>query len=327
MVHFVTPAYLLLLLPLLGLWLYRRRRQEPTLAYPAFGQLGNNGRFSPKLRLRHLPTWLRLLAIILLIVGLARPQGGQAQEVVHGQGVAIALAVDISGTMVALDFAPQNRLEAVKAVLADFIAQRPYDPIGLVVFAEDAYVQTPLTPDHATVLAALEQIQLAPRPGVADGTAIGLGLAHAASLLKDVAASSKAVILFSDGVNTVDTVPPLHAAEAARSLGIRVYTVGVGKDEPVPVPLGNGYTTTWALPFDEAMMQQIAARTNGRYFRAQSPKDLQQIHQTISQLEPSDIQIEVVHQQAERMAWFVWPAFALLLLAFALQQTWLRPFP
>jgi Ca-activated chloride channel family protein len=327
MIHFVTPAYLLLLLPLLGMWVYgRRRRRGVALVYPAFPPLGEGGR-SLKLRLRYLPAELRLLAIILLIVGLARPQGGQAQEVVHGQGVAIALAVDISGTMVALDFAPQNRLEAVKSALADFITQRPYDPIGLVVFAEEAYVQAPLTPDHATVLAALDRIQLASQLGVADGTAIGLGLAHAASLLKDVDASSKAVILLTDGVNTVNAVAPLHAAEAARSLGIRIYTVGVGKDGPVQVPLNNGTTTILKISPDEVTLQAIAERTNGRYFRAQSTKDLQQIYQTISQLEPSDIQIEVVHPQAERMDWFIWPAFALLVLAFGLQHTWLRPFP
>ncbi|MCA9999867.1 MAG: VWA domain-containing protein, partial [Anaerolineales bacterium] len=143
----------------------------------------------------------------------------------------------------------------------------------------------------------------------------------------DVAASSKAVILLTDGKNTVEAVAPLHAAEAAHSLGIRVYTVGVGKDGAVKVPLNNGSTTTWELPPDEETLRAIAERTNGRYFRAQSPQDLRQIYQTISQLEPSDIQIEVAHQQAEQMAWFIWPAFALLLLAFGLQHTWLRPFP
>ncbi len=187
--------------------------------------------------MRPLLTVGRLLALALLIIGLARPQLAQAKEIVHGEGVDIVIAQDISGSMASLDFQPQNRLEAAKAVVDDFISRRTYDRIGLVVFAHEAFSQSPMTTDHAVLNRLLKQVQLAPDLRVQDGTAIGLGLANAANMLKDSKAKSRVVILLTDGANNAGEIAPETAAEAAQALGIKVYTIGMGRTGQVPVPV------------------------------------------------------------------------------------------
>ena len=214
---------------------------------------------------------IRLVALALIIVALSRPQIVNARNVIKGEGLDIALAVDISGSMASLDFEPNNRLEAAKLVIDDFISQRPYDRIGVTVFASEAFSQSPLTIDHKVVTRLLDRLELATDMNIDDGTAIGLGLANAANMLKDSQAESRVVILLTDGINNAGQIDPLTAAEAAKTWGIKVYTIGMGRPGEVPFPqqslFGEQIVMVESL-LDEATLQQIADITGGRFFRA-----------------------------------------------------------
>jgi Ca-activated chloride channel family protein len=262
---------------------------------------------------------------------MARPQFVQARETIKGEGVQIALAVDISGSMASLDFEPANRLEASKEVISRFIEERPFDQIGLVVFASEAYNQSPLTLDRNMLTRSLEQVELATDLGLEDGTAIGLGLANAAGMLANIEAESKVVVLLTDGVNNSGQIDPLTAAEAAKALGIKVYTIGAARPGEVPVPIQNLFGGTEIVyqesELDEATLQQIADLTGGKYFRAEDTAGLQAIYDEINALEKSQIEIEVFNQYFELMALFLTPAFALLVLEILLRNTLFRTLP
>jgi hypothetical protein len=221
---------LLLLIPLLGAYMYwaSQRSRPAGLRFSAVALAARPTR-SWRLVFRPLLTVLRLLAMALIIIAIARPQTGQAREIVRGEGVDIALAVDISGSMASLDFEPQNRLEAAKRVISEFVQGRTYDAIGLVVFASNAFSQSPPTTDHNVLLRLLDRTELATDLGIDDGTAIGMGLANAGNMLKDSDAKSKVIVLLTDGVNNSGEIDPLTAAEAAKALGIKVYTIGMGR--------------------------------------------------------------------------------------------------
>jgi Ca-activated chloride channel family protein len=322
---------LLTLLPLLAYLLHRKQARYQTAGL----------RFANVSLLRHKRTWRatlrplltvsRLLALALLIIGLARPQLAQAKEIVHGEGVDIVIAQDISGSMASLDFQPQNRLEAAKAVVDDFISRRTYDRIGLVVFAHEAFSQSPMTTDHAVLNRLLNQIKLAPDLQLEDGTAIGLGLANAANMLKDSQAKSRVVILLTDGANNAGEIAPETAAEAAQALGIKVYTIGMGRPGQVPVPVTNFFGSQEIVyqesDLDEGLLQQIAEKTGGQYFRATDTADLQRIYDHINQLEKSQIEITRYSEQIELMVWALVPALALVLSEQVLSQTLFRRIP
>ena len=241
--QFANPWLLTLLvfIPLLGYLLYRKQGRHQTAGL----------RFASLSLVRYTNTWrsvlrpllslARLLAMTLIIFGLARPQLAQAKELVHGEGVDMIISQDISGSMASLDFQPQNRLEAAKAVIDDFISRRTYDRIGLVVFAQEAFNQSPMTTDHAVLERLLKQVRLAPDLQLADGTAIGHGLANAANMLKDSKAKSRVIILLTDGANNSGEVSPETAADAAHALGIKVYTIGMGRTGEVPVPVDSPF--------------------------------------------------------------------------------------
>lgn len=253
-------------------------------------------------RARARGAWLES-ALALLIIGLARPQLVEAKEIVKGEGIDIALALDISGSMASLDFQPANRLEAAKRVIADFIDQRTYDRIGLVVFAEEAFNQSPLTTDHAVLDRLLERVELAPDLKIEDGTAIGLGIANAANMIKDSNAKSRVVILLTDGVNNAGQIDPQTAADAAQALGIKVYTIGMGRTGQVPVPVtdvfGGKQIIYQESQIDEASLQAIADKTGALYFRAEDTQGLQQIYARINELEKS--QVEITNFEARRI--------------------------
>jgi Ca-activated chloride channel family protein len=322
---------LLTLLPLLAYVLYRKQARYQTAGL----------RFANVSLLRHKRTWRatlrplltisRLLALALLIIGLARPQLAQAKEIVHGEGVDIVIAQDISGSMASLDFQPQNRLEAAKVVVEDFISRRTYDRIGLVVFAHEAFSQSPMTTDHAVLNRLLNQIKLAPDLQLEDGTAIGLGLANAANMLKDSQAKSRVVILLTDGANNAGEIAPETAAEAAQALGIKIYTIGMGRPGQVPVPVdspfGGKEIVYQQSDLDEGLLQKIAQKTGGQYFRATDTADLQRIYDHINQLEKSQIEITRYSEQIELMMWALVPALALVLSEQALSQTLFRRIP
>jgi Ca-activated chloride channel family protein len=274
---------------------------------------------------------LRLAIIALVIVALARPQTGQAREIITGEGVDIALAVDISGSMASLDFEPENRLEAAKRVIADFVQERPYDQIGLVVFANSAFSQSPPTVDHNVLLRLLNRVELATDLGIEDGTAIGMGLANAGNMLKDSDAKSRVAILLTDGVNNAGQIDPITAAEAAESLGIKVYTIGMGRPGQVPVRVTDAFGREQVVyqesVLDEATLQEIADATGGRYFRAEDTTSLKQIYDEISALEQSQIEIESYTRYQELAAWLLVPALIVLLSEIVLRKTAFRKLP
>jgi len=331
--QFAAPWLLTLLfiIPLLAYVLHRKqaRHQTAGLRFASVSIVRQQRTW--RTTLRPLLTVGRLLAIALMIIGLARPQLAQAKEIVHGEGVDIVIAQDMSGSMAALDFQPQNRLEAAKAVVEDFISRRTYDRIGLVVFAHEAFSQSPMTTDHAVLNRLLKQIQLAPDLRVQDGTAIGLGLANAANMLKDSKAKSRVVILLTDGANNAGEIAPETAAEAAKTLGIKVYTIGMGRTGQVPVPVdspfGGKEIVYQQSDLDEGLLQKIAQTTGGQYFRATDTTDLQRIYDHINQLEKSQIEITRYSDSIELMIFALAPALSLVLSEQALSQTLFRRIP
>lgn len=332
--RFESPLALLLLLVVFILAimprLNKRRAQPATLRYADTTLTAGLAR-PWRLTLRPILRLLRLLALVLAIIALARPQTGQTQEIIRGQGVDIVLAVDISGSMATLDFRPQNRLEAAKDVISDFIDARSFDRLGLVVFASTAFNQSPLTIDHDVLQRLLNQVELATDLGVADGTAIGLGLANAASMLRDSASSSRVVILLTDGVNNSGEIDPLTAAQAAKALGIKVYTIGAGQPGEVSVvqfdPLLGERVVTQENMLDEDTLRRIAEITGGEYFRATDADGLELIYEQINELEKSEIEIRSFSRFTELAHLILMPALISLLLEMILRQTVFRKIP
>jgi Ca-activated chloride channel family protein len=327
--EFAYPGVLLLAIPLIAtaLWLRRRPVSGPALRHPRLELFGAAGG-GIRARLRAGLAWARLVALLLLVVALARPRVAHSTQEVEGQGIDIVIALDISGSMRALDFQPQDRLGVAKQVIRDFIAGRPQDRIGLVVFASRAFTQCPLTLDRSVLLGFLDEVQVGL---IEDGTAIGLGLATAVNRLKSSQAKSRTVILLTDGMNNVPTLEPQTAAELAQSLGVRVYTVGVGREgfAPYPVddPIFGRRTTRIESHIDEALLKRIAATTGGEYFRAEDPQALRDIFATIDRLEKSRYRMTVSTSYHEKMAGFALPALLLLVVETVCGATWLRRLP
>ena len=262
--------------------------------------------------LRHILFSLRVVAIGLLIIVLARPQKTDKFQNVTTEGIDIILAMDISGSMLARDFKP-DRLEASKNVATEFISGRPYDRIGLVVFSGESFTQCPLTTDHAVLINLMRELQSGM---IEDGTAIGNGLALAINRIKDSDAISKVIILLTDGVNNRGEIAPSTAADIAKTYDIRVYTVGVGSigtaPYPVQTPFGIQYQDI-PVEIDEGILQDIAQKTGGQYFRATDNNKLVQVYNEIDQLEKSKID---VHQFIRKEEKYLIPAlFSLILIA------------
>jgi Ca-activated chloride channel family protein len=275
---------------------------------------------------------VRGAALALLVVALARPQLGKADSVVRSEGIDIMLAVDVSSSMLAEDFqldgGRANRLEAVKAVVRDFAAGRPNDRIGLVLFAGRPYTQAPLTLDHGWLLSTLDRAEIGM---IEDGTAVGSALATAVARLEGADAKSKVVILLTDGVSNAGKVAPLTAAEAAQTLGYRVYTIGAGTRGAAPYPqrdpFGRTVYVNMPVDVDEKTLQQVAERTGGRYFRATDTDSLRLIYAEIDQLETTSQEGLQYLDHHELYVWLVVPALLLLAVEALLAQTWLRVLP
>lgn len=280
-----------------------------------------------RIRFRPLGFILRLIVMTLVIFAIARPQFVQGREIISGEGVEIALALDISGSMASLDFEPKNRLEAAKGVIAHFISERQYDKIGLVVFAKEAFNQSPLTLDHNMLTRSLDQVELATDLGIEDGTAIGLGLANAANMLANSNAESKVVILLTDGVNNAGQIDPLSAAEAAKALGIKVYTIGAAHPGQVPVPSNGGRIVYQESAIDEEMLKQVSDITGSMYFRAEDTSGLSAIYDEINSMEKSQVEVQVFNQYTELTTLFLLPAFLIFLVEVLLGQTVFRKIP
>lgn len=329
---FGTP-WLLLLLPGVVLlaalpYVWKRQMAPVGMRYADTSLVSGTG---SSLRLRVMPfvSALRFVALALVIVAVARPQSADAREVIRGEGVDIAIAVDISGSMGARDFDP-NRLEAAKDIIADFIEEREYDRIGLVVFSLNAFVQSPPTLDHKVLLRLLDEIDLADRLRLEDGTAVGDGLATAANMLKDSTVENKLVTLLTDGVNNAGDFDPLTVATAAEALDIKVYTIGMGRPsrsaDPQLGPFGGGVVMQSAN-LDEETLQQIATITDAQYYRATDTEALRGIYDEINALEKSEIEVLHFTSYRELAGWFLVPALLLFLLELVLSQTVFRKIP
>lgn len=277
--------------------------------------------------LRHVPFALRIIALALLIVALARPQGVEENARTNTEGIDIVLAIDVSGSMLARDFKP-DRITAAKEVAGDFIADRTGDRLGLVVFAGEAFTQSPLTTDQGTLQTLLGRI----RSGlIEDGTAIGNGLATAINRLRESEAKSKVIILLTDGVNNRGEIAPLTAAEIAKAQGIRVYTVGVGTQGMAPYPavdmFGNRTFVQQRVEIDEKTLREIAAQTGGNYFRATDKAKLKAIYDEINRLEKSKIEVfEHITYHEHYLDWLL-AALALLAIEFVLTRLVLNRIP
>lgn len=319
--------WLLLLLPaLLIIYIVWRRRQQASLRVPSLLFISSI-RGGLRVYLRHVLFALRLLALGLIIVALARPQSSSSWSEDRVEGIDIMLTMDISTSMLAMDFQP-NRVEAAKEVAMRFIANRPNDNIGLVVFAGESFTACPLTQDHATLINRLREMTTGI---IADQTAIGSGLATAISRLKDSKTKSKVIILLTDGANNTGNISPKMAADLAKTFGISIYTIGVGSGAgeapyPIQTPLGT-VVRNMPVDLDEPTMQQIADVSGGAYFRATDNESLAAIYKKIDQLEKTKLSTRNYHTTYEEFFIFVLAAAFLLLLEYLLRSTILRTNP
>jgi Ca-activated chloride channel family protein len=332
MIRFLQPEWFwaLAVLPLVLLW---RGRRGPVAAVEYSDvSLAREVARRTRSRLAGIVWLLPILAAFLMIVGLARPQRTDSHTEVTANGIDIVLGLDVSGSMQALDFTVNNsrinRIEVVKTVVARFVEERPNDRIGLIAFAASPYLVSPLTLDHDWLLQNLERVNV----GIGDdGTAIGSAIAAAVNHLRTTAAKSKVVILLTDGVNNTGKIAPMAAAEAARALGVKVYTIGVGVRGKAPIPArdesGKMHIVMATVDVDEKTLQAVASETGGLFYRATDTDSLQKIYEQINHYEKSAQSVQKFEHVEELYRWALYPALGLLGLGVMLQLTRFRRLP
>lgn len=324
-ISFASPHWLnfLLIVPASIVWyILRNKKLHPSLRLPEAGMLTRIPK-SPRVALRHTLFALRMMALTLLIVALARPQSSSRGQNVTVEGIDIVISLDISGSMLARDFRP-DRMEAAKDLAAEFIKSRQGDRIGLVIFSGESFTQVPLTTDHSVVLNMLSAVKSGM---IDDGTAIGDGLATAVARLRESTAISKVVILLTDGINNSGSIDPITAAEMAKVFGVRIYTVGVGSYGTAPYPIQTPFGIQlhdMPVEIDEPLMQEISARTDGRYFRATDNQKLREVYQEIDRLERSKIDVTEFSRKYEEYMPLMILALILIALEFLLRNTIFR---
>ncbi|HEY4341011.1 MAG TPA: VWA domain-containing protein [Steroidobacteraceae bacterium] len=316
MYRFANPEllWLLAMLPLLLLW-RGRRGPLPAIEYPSLALVRELAR-NTRSRVGSILAGLPLLGVALLIVAIARPQEGASNATVHASGVDIMLLLDVSGSMQSLDFKldnlPASRLDVVKSVVRKFIMARPNDRIGLTIFAGRPYLISPVTLDHAWLLDNLERVTIG---DIEDGTAIGSALASGLNRLRNQTAKSKIVILMTDGQNNAGQIPPITAAEAARALGVKVYTIGIGVRGEAPFPVTDAFgrrrIVMEKVDVDEATLGKISTTTNARFYRATDTDSLTRIYSEIDKLEKTSF---TVHSYERWRELFDWPALAAIIV-------------
>jgi len=321
---------LLLIVPYAVWYIMYRKKSEPTM------RMGDTFafRYAPKswkVRLMPLQPILRIVAFTLIVTALARPQTQNSWKNKTVEGIDIMLAIDVSTSMLAEDLKP-NRIEASKQVAAEFISGRPNDNIGLTIFAGEAFTQCPMTTDHASLLSLLQGVRtdIAARGLIQDGTAIGMGLANAVSRLKDSKAKSRVVILLTDGSNNIGDLSPMTSAEIAKSLGIRVYTIGVGTNKVAPYPMsvaGGVQYVNLPVEIDTKTLSDIAAATDGDFYRATNTNELHRIYKEIDQLEKSKLNVKRFNKKYDAYQPFAAAAGLVLLLELLLRITVFRRIP
>ena len=330
---FANIEYLFLLvflIPYILWYIMKRKKTEPTLQVSTT-RMYLHAPKSWKIYLLHAPFILRIIAIVMLVLVLARPQTTDNWQNTEIEGIDIMLAVDVSTSMLAEDLKP-NRLEAAKQVASEFINGRPNDNIGLTIFAGESFTQCPLTVDHTVLLNLFQGVtgDIASKGLIEDGTAIGMGIANAVTRLKDSQAKSKVIILLTDGSNNRGDISPLTAAEIAKQFGIRVYTIGVGTNGTAPYPMqtyaGVQYVNL-PVEIDEKTLTEIAGITNGNYFRATSNDRLKQVYHEIDKLEKTKLNVKEFSKREEEFEIFAWIAFLCILLDVLLRNSILKKIP
>jgi Ca-activated chloride channel homolog len=324
-ITFAHPLVLLLLLVLPVWWMVRRGRRPAAVTFSRVAALAAGPRLGQGVT-RTLFI-LRNLAVVACVIALARPRTGQRSEMITSEGINIVLAVDLSSSMLALDFQPQNRLEVAKETMKRFIAARTSDRIGVVAFAGEALTQVPLTLDYPVVDAAVDNLQAGE---LDDGTAIGTAIATAANRLRAAPGRSRVMVLLTDGVNNRGSIDPRTAAQAAAAFGIKIYTIGIGTEGMAPVPVGRGL---FGLRFenrpviiDEALLADVARMTSGKFFRARDADALQRIYQQIDQLERVPVRTQSFVHYNELFRWPLSLGLATLFLELTL-LAWRGPLP
>ena len=327
-ISFKNPEFfylLLLLLPMIAWYIWKQKSLGASIQFSSnmgFARIPKSWKYY----LRHSVFVLQMLSLSLLVVALARPQSSNSWSNVTTKGIDIVIALDISSSMLAMDFRP-NRIEAAKDIAIQFISGRTTDRIGLVVFSGESFTQCPLTTDRATVINLFKGIESGM---IEDGTAIGNGLATAVSRLKDSKAISKVVILLTDGENNRGEIAPITAAELAKTFGIRVYTVGIGTIGMAPYPIQTPYGVQIQdveVKIDEVTMEKIAAITDGKYFRATNNNKLAEIYQEIDKLEKSKIDVKEYSKKQEEYLNYAIVGALVLMLGMFLKTTIFRNIP
>lgn len=323
--EFHSPWALIALLALPAWWWWRRRGHANAIVFsrvPLLASLPRAGR-----GLARLLVVLRSLVIAGLVFALARPRTAGSVEQSNAEGINIVIAFDISSSMLAEDFQPQNRLEVAREKVKQFIMMRNTDRIGVVSFSGEALTQVPLTTDYPVVLAAIDNLQ----PGqLEDGTAIGTAIATAANRLRDAPGRSRVIVLLTDGVNNRGSIDPRTAAQAAAAFGVKIYAIGVGTEGMAPVPVGRGVFglryENRPVEIDDALLTEIAQRTGGRYFRARDAAALERITEEIDRLERSPVHTRIYTRYAELYRWPLAIGLLALLAELAL-SAWRGPLP
>jgi Ca-activated chloride channel family protein len=326
---FAQP-YWFLLLALIPVFIFfyisRRNKQQAGLQLSSTAWLEINPVKTLRQRLIFLPFSLRMLVFAFLVIVLARPQSSLQRKKVNIEGIDIIMALDVSGSMRAMDLKP-NRLDAAKKVAQTFIDGRQNDRIGLVIFSGEAFTQCPLTTDHKVLKDLFKPIHSGM---IEDGTAIGDGLATAINRIKDSKAISRVIILLTDGVQNRGSISPVSAAEIAKSYGIRIYTIGVGTKGTAPMPVQTAFgeqVVKVPVEIDEKILKEVAQATDGKYFRATSNKSLKKVYKEIDQLEKSKIDVDIFQNKYEEFLPFALIALGLFVLEVLLRLSFFRTKP
>lgn len=323
---FASPwAFALFALMPLIYWLYSKQKpSQSAIALAGVEGWSHQPSFKERI-LRYLPILYFVIAG-LLIIAMAKPQKIWAAHQIKGEGLDIALSIDLSSSMLAQDFRP-NRLAVCKELAADFVAKREFDRFALVVFAAESYTQCPLTTDHQVITQMLSDLDVG---YLEDGTAIGMGLATAVNRLKDSPVKSKIIILLTDGVNNAGYIQPEEAIALAKDNNIKVYTIAVGSEGKALTPVGRSPNGEYRFDYDqvridEVLLKKIAAATGGQEFRARTAADLKAVYAEIDRLEKSTVILDTIKRHEEAYFPFLWAALALLLLDLLIRFVWIKP--
>ncbi|WP_235297278.1 vWA domain-containing protein [Portibacter marinus] len=326
-INFENPEFFLLLvaIPFL-IWWQISKAEQTSLTISSISRMDTP--FSLRAAIVPFIPWFRIAALFFMIIALARPQLTLKEEEVKAEGIDIMMSIDLSTSMLTRDFNP-DRISVTKEVAADFVDKREYDRIGLTVFAEESFTQCPLTTDHRIVKDFLANLQCGL---LADGTAIGMGLATAVNRIKDIPSASKVIILLTDGVNNSGYITPLTAAEIAKEFGIKVYTIGVGSNKNAmgPTSIRRDGTIMFGMTrgrIDEELLKEISEMTGGQYFRAADEASLAEIYDQIDRLEKTEIEVNVFRRYSEEFRFFFLIGLGLILLEVILRFTILRTIP